>query len=118
MTGPQVLSMSSLVLRSPTATRPSAVATENRGRDDSAAAVGQCGEGPRFGVCGSSDMAGREAAVSATIRLFLASGPVAGLDDGELLERFATRKDEAAFAALVALHGPMMLGVCRRFLRD
>jgi RNA polymerase sigma factor (sigma-70 family) len=35
-----------------------------------------------------------------------------------LLERFATRKDGAAFAALVALHGPMVLGVCRRLLRD
>jgi RNA polymerase sigma factor (sigma-70 family) len=63
-------------------------------------------------------MAGRQAAVLATIRQLLDSGPVAGLDDGQLLERFATRKDEAAFAALMALHGPMVLGVCRRILPD
>ncbi len=35
-----------------------------------------------------------------------------------MLERFATRNDESAFAALVALHGPMVLGVCQRILRD
>jgi RNA polymerase sigma factor (sigma-70 family) len=38
--------------------------------------------------------------------------------DGELLERFAARREEAAFAALVARYGPMVLGVCRRLLRD
>src|SRR6516165_9385379 len=38
--------------------------------------------------------------------------------DGQLLERFAQRHDEAAFEALLARHGPMVLGVCRRVLRD
>src|SRR5499425_505496 len=41
----------------------------------------------------------------------------AGVPDGELLERFATRRDEAAFAALVWRHGPMVLATCRRVLR-
>src|SRR5437764_63468 len=42
----------------------------------------------------------------------------AGLTDGELLDAFANRQDGAAFEALVRRHGPMVLGVCRRLLRD
>src|SRR5262245_17557147 len=38
--------------------------------------------------------------------------------DGHLLERFVTQRDEAAFEALLSRHGPMVLGVCRRLLRD
>jgi RNA polymerase sigma factor (sigma-70 family) len=36
--------------------------------------------------------------------------------DRQLLEAFSARGDEAAFAALVACHGPMVLRVCRRVL--
>jgi hypothetical protein len=45
-------------------------------------------------------------------------GTVVGLTEGELLERCASEHDEAAFEALVARHGPMVLGVCRQLLRD
>jgi RNA polymerase sigma factor (sigma-70 family) len=45
-------------------------------------------------------------------------GTAAGLSEGALLERYVSGGDEAAFAALVARHGPMVLGVCRRVLRD
>ena len=43
---------------------------------------------------------------------------VAGSTEGELLERFVTYRDEAAFEALMARHAPMVLGVCRQVLRD
>ena len=39
-----------------------------------------------------------------------------GLTDGQLLGCFIERRDEAAFAALVRRHGPMVLGVCQRVL--
>jgi RNA polymerase sigma factor (sigma-70 family) len=40
----------------------------------------------------------------------------AGLSDGQLLECYVNRREEAAFAALVRRHGPMVMGVCRRVL--
>jgi RNA polymerase sigma factor (sigma-70 family) len=38
--------------------------------------------------------------------------------DRQLLERFLTHREEAAFEALVERHGPLVLRVCRRVLRD
>jgi RNA polymerase sigma factor (sigma-70 family) len=40
----------------------------------------------------------------------------AGLTDGQLLTDYISRGDEAALAALVHRHGPMVWGVCRRVL--
>jgi RNA polymerase sigma factor (sigma-70 family) len=51
------------------------------------------------------------------VRLFEGDS-VVGLDEGELLARFVTRRDEAAFEALVTRLGPMVLGVARRMLSD
>jgi RNA polymerase sigma factor (sigma-70 family) len=48
-------------------------------------------------------------------------GTVAGLSDGQLLERFVASRGasaELAFAAMVERHGPMVLRVCRRALAD
>jgi RNA polymerase sigma factor (sigma-70 family) len=38
------------------------------------------------------------------------------LSDAQLLERFVTQRDEAAFEVLVWRYGPLVLGVCRRVL--
>jgi RNA polymerase sigma factor (sigma-70 family) len=41
----------------------------------------------------------------------------AGLTDGQLLEDYLGRREEAALAVLVRRHGPMVWGVCLRILR-
>src|SRR6266511_3390248 len=48
---------------------------------------------------------------------FVGKLALAELTDRQLLERFAQRREEAAFAALVRRHGALVLGVCRRVLR-
>ena len=44
-------------------------------------------------------------------------GTAVGLGDGQLLARYADSRDEAAFEALVARHGPMVLATCRAVLK-
>src|SRR5204863_25176 len=48
----------------------------------------------------------------------LAEAQVSEVEDGRLLERFVAQREEAAFAALVRRHGPMVLQVSRRVLHD
>ncbi len=48
----------------------------------------------------------------------LAGRPYDPATDRELIARFHQSRDESAFASLVHKHGPMVLGVCRRRLRD
>ena len=50
------------------------------------------------------------------IRKIAAAPQAEELTDGQLLERFADRRDEAAFASLIARHGRMVFSVCRRLL--
>jgi len=52
------------------------------------------------------------------INRLLADGSVTGFSDSQLLDRFVSGHDAAAFEALVARHGPMVLSVCRGVLKD
>jgi hypothetical protein len=58
------------------------------------------------------------------VRALFGAGAIGGLSDGQLVDRFLERRDEvaevafAAFAALVARHGPMVLRTCHAVLRD
>ncbi len=57
------------------------------------------------------------------LRALFDGGATAGLSDGQLLARFSGRgvgdgAAEAAFEALIARHGPMVWGLCRRILGD
>ena len=64
---------------------------------------------------------GKDGAVGRQLRTLFNVGSIRELADGQLLERFATGRDEAAelaFAALVERHGPMVLRVCRGVLDD
>jgi RNA polymerase sigma factor (sigma-70 family) len=44
------------------------------------------------------------------------AGPAGGLADADLLQRFLSQRDEAAFEVLVWRHGPMVWNVCQRLL--
>src|SRR5262249_4692380 len=55
------------------------------------------------------------------LRTLFNVGAIREWTDGQLLERFATERGEAAelaFAVLVERHGPMVLRVCRGVLTD
>lgn len=63
-------------------------------------------------------MASGQGAVAQNLHRLFATGTLAGFSEGQLLDAFAVGRDEGAFEALVARHGPMVLGVCRRALSD
>src|SRR6516165_5511464 len=52
------------------------------------------------------------------LRRLVAAGSGGDSTDRQLLQRFTGQREEAAFAALVQRHGPMVLGVCQRILHD
>ncbi len=56
--------------------------------------------------------------LSRVLRLLCGVFRAPGDADAHLLERFVARREEEAFAELVRRHGPTVLGVCRRVLRD
>jgi len=56
-----------------------------------------------------------------SFRVLFAGGSIAVRSDADLIRLFLAGRGEAAesaFEALVARHGPMVLGICRRILRD
>jgi RNA polymerase sigma factor (sigma-70 family) len=54
--------------------------------------------------------------VARFVRVLAGAQAAPGSSDGELVGHFCATGDEAAFAALVERHGPMVLGTCRRLL--
>jgi RNA polymerase sigma factor (sigma-70 family) len=52
------------------------------------------------------------------LRSVVARQDTVGLTEADLWQRYVQQRDEAAFETLVRRHGPMVLGVCRRVLRN
>src|SRR5262245_23462492 len=63
-------------------------------------------------------MATGQAGVVEQMRRLFGGRAVSGLGERELLDRFARSGDATAFEAILARHGPMVLGVCPRRLAD
>jgi RNA polymerase sigma factor (sigma-70 family) len=59
---------------------------------------------------------GRLGSVLYQLHRLLGGTPAGDVSDSQLLQRFSGARDQAAFAALVERHGPLVLGVCRRVL--
>jgi RNA polymerase sigma factor (sigma-70 family) len=53
-----------------------------------------------------------------SIRGVLAEADAARLSDRDLLQRFTARQDQVAFKAILRRHGPMVLRVCQRLLKQ
>ncbi|SIO58256.1 RNA polymerase sigma factor, sigma-70 family [Singulisphaera sp. GP187] len=61
---------------------------------------------------------GHRGAVLRQIERVFSLGTLSGMSEEQLLDHFTARHDEAAFEALIARHGPMVWGLCRRLLHD
>ncbi|MBM83052.1 MAG: hypothetical protein CMJ78_21030 [Planctomycetaceae bacterium] len=46
------------------------------------------------------------------------AAPIESVQEVELLGRFVEGQDEAAFRQIVVRHGPLVIGVCRRMMRN
>jgi RNA polymerase sigma factor (sigma-70 family) len=63
-------------------------------------------------------MAALRSGVLQQLRYLVTDKDAQGITDRQLLDCFTRQRDEAAFAALVRRHGPLVLGVCRRVLQN
>jgi RNA polymerase sigma factor (sigma-70 family) len=72
---------------------------------------------PRAGL-GDEAMETRMAVDVHDVRTLSDVNALSKLSDAQLLDRFAARREEAAFEAIIQRHGPMVWGVCCRVLRD
>src|SRR5438093_5975063 len=52
------------------------------------------------------------------VRSVLVKQGTDAMTDGDLVKRYREQRDDVAFEALVRRHGPMVMGVCRRVLRN
>src|ERR1700677_2459276 len=64
----------------------------------------------------TTGMSAREGRLIDHLRRLAAPGVLRSAPDSFLLARFVEDRDEHAFTALVARHGPMVNSVCRRVL--
>ncbi len=86
-----------------------------------ALSIWRIGANREIRASGVNDMAHGARTFVGQIESVFEGGSVAGLADRQLLERFTAGSDaagDAAFAALVARYGPMVLHVCRQFVAD
>jgi RNA polymerase sigma factor (sigma-70 family) len=58
------------------------------------------------------------ASPAGVLQRFVQSQALPAAPDAELLGRYARLRDAEAFAEIVRRHGPLVLGVCRRVMRD
>src|ERR1700730_7668288 len=75
-------------------------------------------EGKDVSASGASEMLTKLSTVIHHLRRAMVSGDRNAFSDAQLVECFLSGRDEAAFEELVRRHGPMVLGLCRRILKD